>query len=366
MSQIVSNVAYVDDSNSLFTIDYTEPLFHYMWNLKDGFNIDNDLKAFGLFVCGGGSTMGCKLAGFNHLGGVELMTRVADIYKLNHKPKYMFNMDIRHFNKMTDLPAELFSLDLLELSPPCTAFSNQGQRDKIWGKELIYNEGKTLQTLDDLILISADTINKLKPKTFIMENVLGLLHNTAIKYLHGFIDKVKSEYKTQVYVLNGARVGLPQNRSRVFVLGSHKDLRLPSLSLNYNHTDILFKDIINHDNTECGLTNEFYAEWLQRETLYKTKDYLGKFQSRRYVFSDRVLRTLQCGGGLNVLYDYPRYLDKLEFIKASSFPLDYNFNNLNDSVRISNMESYLMGMSVPPIMIANLAAQIKLQWLKRS
>ena len=41
--------------------------------------------------------MGYKLAGFNHLGGVEIDPEVADVYKENHKPKYLFVEDIRAF-----------------------------------------------------------------------------------------------------------------------------------------------------------------------------------------------------------------------------------------------------------------------------
>ena len=58
-------------------------LFPYKWYLKDGYpakNINsNGLNVFGTFVCGGGSTMGYKLAGFNHLGGVEIDKKVADV-----------------------------------------------------------------------------------------------------------------------------------------------------------------------------------------------------------------------------------------------------------------------------------------------
>ena len=75
--------------------------FNYKWLLKDGFPASgikaNNLKVFGTFVCGGGSTMGYKLAGFNHLGGVEIDKRIAEVYNINHKPKYFYNQDIRDF-----------------------------------------------------------------------------------------------------------------------------------------------------------------------------------------------------------------------------------------------------------------------------
>ena len=102
-------------------------LFPYKWFLKDGYpsaNITkNEYNVFGTFICGGGSTMGYKLAGFNHLGGVEIDLPIADVYKTNHSPKYIFNEDIRDFNNRTDLPKELFNLDILDGSPPCSTFS---------------------------------------------------------------------------------------------------------------------------------------------------------------------------------------------------------------------------------------------------
>ena len=75
--------------------------FPYKWNLKDGYPAKgiepNGLKVFGTFICGGGSSMGYKLAGFEHLGGVEIDVKVAKAYKANHKPKYLYNEDIRLF-----------------------------------------------------------------------------------------------------------------------------------------------------------------------------------------------------------------------------------------------------------------------------
>ena len=88
--------------------------FPYKWFLKNGYPKVNGLNVFGTFICGGGSTMGYKLAGFNHLGGVEIDERVADVYKTNHNPKHLFVEDLRRFNEREDLPDELFNLDILD------------------------------------------------------------------------------------------------------------------------------------------------------------------------------------------------------------------------------------------------------------
>ena len=125
---------------------YDPHRFPYAWYMRDGYPANgiekHGCKVFGTFICGGGSSMGYKLAGFNHLGGVELDPRVAEIYKVNHNPKYLYTMDIRDFNKLQDLPEALYNLDSLDGSPPCSPFSTAGSREKAWGKEKKFSEGQ--------------------------------------------------------------------------------------------------------------------------------------------------------------------------------------------------------------------------------
>ena len=56
-------------------------------------------------------------------------------------------------------------------------------------------------------------------------------------------------------------------------------------------------------------------------------------------------------------YEYPRKLNTLEYCRASTFPTDYNF--------LDNRPKYLMGMSVPPTMIAQIAERVYEQWLSK-
>jgi len=146
----------------------TKHRFPYKWNLSDGYPAKgiahHGCKVFGTFICGGGSSMGYKLAGYDHLGGVEIDPKVADIYRTNHDPKYLFVEDIREFNKRTDLPKELYELDLLDGSPPCSSFSTAGNREKDWGKSKKFREGQEDQRLDDLVFQYVATIKKLQPK----------------------------------------------------------------------------------------------------------------------------------------------------------------------------------------------------------
>jgi DNA (cytosine-5)-methyltransferase 1 len=54
------------------------------------------------------------------------------VYIKNHKPKHYYEQDLREFNLREDLPKELYFLDILDGSPPCSAFSMSGKREKDW------------------------------------------------------------------------------------------------------------------------------------------------------------------------------------------------------------------------------------------
>jgi DNA (cytosine-5)-methyltransferase 1 len=215
--------------------------FPYKWYLKDGYPESNGLNVFGTFICGGGSTMGYKLAGFNHLGGVEIDPKIADVYKTNHKPKHLFNENIREFNKRTNLPKELYNLDILDGSPPCSTFSMAGSREKGWGKEKVFREGQAMQTLDDLVFVYCDTIIKLQPKVFLLENVKGIIQGNAKAYSKKIVQTMTAAgYTVQVFLLNAASMGVPQKRERVFFIGYRKELGFKPLKLAFDERPIPF------------------------------------------------------------------------------------------------------------------------------
>jgi len=92
--------------------------FPYKWQLSDGYpsrGIDyHGKKVFSTFACGGGSTMGYKLAGYDVLGCNEIDPQMMKVYQNNHHPKYSYLDDIREFRKRNDLPQELYELDILD------------------------------------------------------------------------------------------------------------------------------------------------------------------------------------------------------------------------------------------------------------
>ena len=128
-----------------------------------------------MFACGGGSTMGYKIAGYDVIGCNEIDPRMMKCYETNHHPQYSYLEDIRDLVKRNYLPEELYNLDILDGSPPCSTFSMSGLREDAWGKRKKFKEGQKTQVLDTLFLDFIALTKQLKPKVVIAENVKGLL-----------------------------------------------------------------------------------------------------------------------------------------------------------------------------------------------
>ena len=346
---------------------YQPHRFPYLWRLADGYPAKgiepHGCKVFGTFICGGGSSMGYKLAGYHHLGGVELDPSIAAIYKQNHHPEHLYIEDIRDFNKRTDLPAELYQLDILDGSPPCSTFSTAGSRDDAWGKEKQFAEGQKMQRLDDLVFIYCDTIEKLKPKVCWLENVSGLVKGNAKVYAKKIVKRLNEiGYNVQVFLLNGATMGVPQIRERSFFIGLRKDFHLPKLVLDFNEAPILFKEI--KDASGEPITGEkTLLAWKNRrptdEDLADTNiRVLGKESNfnTKYAKDNQILKTITASAQM-ILYSDPVKMSTSEMLKAATFPIDYQAE--------STKVLFLTGMSVAPLMSAQISYQIYKQWLSK-
>lgn len=304
--------------------------FPYRWRLKDGYPAKgieyHGKKVFGTFICGGGSTMGYKLAGYEHLGGVEIDPKIAAIYKENHHPKMLYTMDIREFNKIKDLPSDLLDLDLLDGSPPCSTFSTSGSREKAWGKEKVFAEGQAKQTLDDLTFEYCRTIDRLKPKVCLLENVSGLVKGNAKVYAKRIKETIeKSGYRVQLFLLNAATMGVPQARQRVFFIGLRNDFKLPPLKLEFNEKPIFFADIddgtaeVQHAIVPCDLP--YYRMCKQGESISKHHPKGNRFNSIRLSMKE-VAPTIASGSSLYHPV-FERGLNDGEILLCGSFPIDY-------------------------------------------
>lgn len=122
----------------------------YNWTLKDAQFTKDKGTVFSCFSCGRGSTMGYKLAGYDVIGCNEIDPRMISIYRENHNPKYSFCEPIQEFKKRKYLPKELYNLDILDGSPPCSSFSISGNRAKDWNKHIPSAVDEVLNGIKDL------------------------------------------------------------------------------------------------------------------------------------------------------------------------------------------------------------------------
>lgn len=325
----------------------------------------HNLKVFWTFVGGGGSTMGYKLAGFHHLGGVEIDPKMAKIYQTNHHSKYFYLEDIRDFNLRTDIPEELYDLDILDGSPPCSTFSMAGHREETRWKQKMFKEGQKKQVLDELVLVFCDTVEKLKPKVVIMENVPWLIAGRAKKYAIEVFDRLENiGYEVQIFRLNSATMGVPQARERIFFIARRRDLQLPNLQLYFKEPPVYFGEIVDKGSTshkplwQSIIKRRPYVEYGDQNIKFADAKYrnLNTFNAffSTYILYDNIVAPTLTSSGANVYYNDVRNLNDTEYIRISSFPTDFDF--CNTSVR------YVCGMSVPPLMTARIAEEIKRQW----
>lgn len=350
--------------------------FPYKWILKDATFTKDKGKVFSCFSCGGGSTMGYKLAGFDVIGCNEIDPRMMKVYQTNHNPKYAYLEPIQEFKNRADLPEELFNLDILDGSPPCSSFSTAGSRKDGWGKKKKFREGQAEQVLDTLFFDFIDLAKRLQPKIVIAENVKGLLLGDAKDYVRRIYEAFDDAgYCVQHCLLDSSTMGVPQHRERVFFMGLRKDLinfvplrhnlfdATPKLDLDFNETLIPMRDVTDYsgreivskvvrllwDNREYGDTDQSDAN----KRLFGKESNFGQ----SYVYQDKVAPTLTGKDTSLIHFDKPKILSQSEVCSVSTFPQDYDF--------AEQSPHYICGMSVPPVMMAQIASAVYEQWLSK-
>lgn len=338
----------------------------WKWYLKDLANVEkNGFNVFSCFSCGGGSSMGYKLAGFNVIGNCEIDHAMNKLYVANHHPKYNYNMDVREFGAIDNdkLPEELLHLDVLDGSPPCSLFSSAGIREEGWGKEKRFREGQKLQRLDDLFFWFIDIAKKLQPRAVIAENVKGLTAGNAKGYVNEIFKAFREAgYQPQMFLLNGATMGVPQRRERVFFVAQRNDLHRPKLTMSFHEKPILFGQV----RTEHGvpLKEGSKIKMLldsRKPTDRKLADINQRLSGKYTLFTYYIWSDDQVCGTIANGTSYFRMVDgegmsKQDFINVQTFPQDYDF--VDQSVQ------YVCGMSVPPLMMARVAHEVDRQWLR--
>ena len=335
-----------------------EHKFSWRWSLGDLAKVKkNGLKVFSCFCCGGGSSLGYKLAGFDVVGCCEIDPAMMEVYKANNHPRYSFLMDVRDFAKLEDLPEELYDLDVLDGSPPCSVFSMAGAREAGWNKEKRFREGQKKQRLDDLFFAFIDVAAKLQPKVVIAENVKGLILKNAKGYVNEIIKAFDAAgYVVQIFLLNAAKMGVPQSRERVFFIAQRKDLEPVKVKLAFNEPIIVFGDVRspegmdpNPDSVIGRLVRYIQPSDRSMQDVSVRVSRKDAYFSTPINHDENPVHTITASGDFVRAYDR-KLMSKSDIVSCQSFPQDYDF--------LTNKPQYVCGMSVPPVMMANIASEV--------
>ena len=320
------------------------------WSLKDLDGVESKgVKVMTTFACGGGSSMGYKRAGCEVVAANDIDSEMAWHYKKNINPKHYFLCPISKLIDI-DLPEELYDLDILDGSPPCSTFSMAGSREKAWGKDKHFREGQTKQVLSDLFFDYLDLVDRLKPKVAIAENVKGMLIGNAKGYTKMVIARFKEiGYRPQVFLVNAADCGVPQRRERVFFCAVRDDIDVPPLQLAPKHRWISAREALADLCNDLG-THQMVTASNQRHTLAGRRRPLPMTQpSPTLVAQSR-----------DELIDQKKNFASWTFAdtkRLNSFPDDYH-------AKSDKIGKYMIGMSVPPKMTQAVAEAVISQWLR--
>lgn len=199
-----------------------------------------------LYAGVGGLAMGIGLAGFDPLAVVEWDKSACDTLRENQLLGYplisgwpLRQADVRGFD-WSNISDEI---DLIAGGPPCQPFS-------MGGKHLAHDDGR------DMFPATVDIVRRLRPQSFIFENVKGLTRSTFANYYQYIllqfefpevVRKRKEDwfehllrlqkertsgrlhgqgltYNVVPTLVNAADYGVAQKRERVFIVGFRSDL----------------------------------------------------------------------------------------------------------------------------------------------
>lgn len=179
------------------------------------------IRTVALFAGCGGLDLGFQKAGFNIIWANDNNKKVKETYEKNHP-----NTELKIKSIVDIKPEEIPECDVIIGGPPCQSWSAAGSGK---GKE----DSRGQLFYDYIRLIKAK-----KPKAFVAENVKGILSKRHIESFNEIVDLFdKAGYKVTYKLLNAKNYGVPQDRERVFIVGTLKELNLEYNFPKETHTE---------------------------------------------------------------------------------------------------------------------------------
>lgn len=227
------------------------------------------------------------------------------------------------------------SADIVIGGFPCQDISINGKMLGIKGKR------------SSLYTAIVETVRRIKPKIFVVENVGGLLLDANAKSLEKILYDFNSlGYKVTYKLYNTADYKVPQTRERVFIIGIQPDLPDFVPPAPQSVKPLTAKQAIG--DLENNVEDKAFSH------IWSKARPSGE-QGNRKMTANRPGYTIrsECHGNIQFHYSLPRRISMREAARFQSFPDTFIFPcGLRDTER-------QIGNAVPPVMAWNIAQSVK-------
>ncbi|GGO63153.1 restriction endonuclease subunit M [Nonomuraea cavernae] len=331
----------------------------------------NGFNAISTFSGCGGSSLGYRMAGLRMLWASEFIPAAADTYRANASEHTVLDTrDIRQVTAKDILDTvnlKAGEIDLMDGSPPCAAFSTSGKREAGWGVVKTYSD--TRQRVDDLFFEFTRLLGDLQPRTFVAENVAGLVQGTAKGYFKEILAALRRPgYRVSAKLLDAQWLGVPQRRHRLIFVGVREDLAMvpahpKPLTYRYTVRDAVgdlpgaFDDLQNDPETGQPLTLRGYSVEKLWHELRPGEGHKLRTSLKRLSWDQPcatiVARAGTAGTAAITHPDHPRYPTLAELRRLGGFPDDFVLTG-NYYRRWERI-----GRAVPPVMMARIAETVR-------
>lgn len=294
-----------------------------------------------LFSGAGGAVEGFKQSGHNIVAAVDRNDDAVATLKTNHSDVQVIEEDLSvcsptDFTDRYDIQPS--DVDIVVGGPPCQGFSLSGKRDPD-------------DERNELVTDFLDYVSHFQPNSFVMENVTGILSmedGAAVDYVYERGGSLG--YDVSHETLSAADFAVPQDRDRVFFVGTRETYNWPSPERRVTVGETFtFVDECHPNHTaprHQQKTIDRIAGTDQGERLYES------FKQNQRLDASGLAPTVIAGGG-GWKYAHPmedRALTIHERALLQGFPVEYVFEGGVGEMRRQT------GNATPPPLAAAVAS----------
>lgn len=289
---------------------------------------------------------------YNNINHKELPFNILKAYDFDEKAVETYRLNIDEHASVLDLsnfkPQTMPAADVLIGGFPCQDFATCGPR-----RGLNSERGRLYRSLIKYAKVH-------KPKMVIGENVPGLANIAGGEILKQIVSEIEETgYRVEVWTMYGPDYGVPQSRTRIFIIGVRDDLvgfpiqPQPTHAGKYRTIKWAIKDLESLD-CETVVPN-------QSQYFMASKAKNGNGQGDEVSRADEPGYTVRANAKSRVQFHYSldRRLTVRECARLQTFPDDFVFPH---SATSNIMQ---IGNAVPP-MLAHIVATSITEWLKKA